>query len=285
MSVKSFDILNIVPGYKCNQSCGHCINRSGPSRMEVLSDLEMGAIQDCLRDYSFKEVMYSGGEPTLYVEQMNKISSSINVSSKVSMTTNGWFLRDEKTFIQIFSRIQRLDKIYLSLDKFHKKFPTEVLIRFHQYLRERKAEIFIRATVSDPMELVLIDERYKSLDIPIIYQKTTLGGRAKDIGVSFDHLSFHEEVLSRKCPNLGTISYIQGKGFSTCCSILVFDHQIKGVQSPTIEEHLNAGFYKKISTSSFGEIAKESVDEISDFDVSDSDPCALCERLFARGTR
>jgi hypothetical protein len=93
-------------------------------------------------------------------------------------------------------------------------------------------------------------------------------------------------VLERKCPNLGQISYIAGKGFTTCCSNLVFNgHNLEEETfHPTVDGHFTSMFFGRLNGQTFGEMLRDrGITEEAQraFPADFTAPCRLCEFIHS----
>ncbi len=213
--------LNIVPGYYCNKSCSNCISNSGPDRKgSKLTESAILSIKKNLAEHSPLNIAFIGGEPTLYFEIINDLLNyHLNLDkTKVSITTNGWFAKSEDLVEKTLSRIIRLNEVRVSVDTFHGLDLThEKLCHLEAFCNSKDIKLKVVASITLPIDLVAVTEIVGELNIEIIVQKSIPAGRGKDNGTAFRHLTFDESVLDQKCPGLGNIAYISGKGFSPCC--------------------------------------------------------------------
>ncbi len=68
--------LHIIPGYYCNFTCAHCATNSGPNKTIHLNANELEIIKQNINDYLFEKIIFSGGEPTFYINKINTILSN-----------------------------------------------------------------------------------------------------------------------------------------------------------------------------------------------------------------
>jgi hypothetical protein len=70
-------------------------------------------------------------------------------------------------------------------------------------------------------------------------------------------LIFDPKLLYKKCPNSGKIKFSPGKGFSICCSYLMYNPNpkvINNVSNKDLDLYLKSSFYKIITTYNFKKI-------------------------------
>ena len=119
------------------------------------------------------------------------------------------------------------------------------------------------------------------------YQKVEPAGRAKETNSGYEYKVFEPEVLKKSCPNKGSISYICGKGFSICCSSVIFNRKaFKKVGSEVSHQsgtsHMQSDFYKAVTESSFEKLAESKGLSLAslNLEASDSSECSLCEKIM-----
>ncbi len=273
--------LGIGVGYACNFKCVHC----GVSHKKKLrlSDSEITRLVKTINTNKVPALLFVGGEPSLYIQDINRILSKVENLNKtqVRITTNGHFAKSKVAAKSLLSEFLRIDKVHLSYDKFHKKFlPNRNIKNLHEACRDSKIDFGVLMAIQSPMDLALLPQLRALGDFPIGIQKVLPTGAAKNSGVSLVPPIFDRRVLSRSCPNAGKIMYLCGEGFSLCCSSLVLNGNNPGFVHPTLSKHLNSRFYKMVCTKSFGEIMKIAHISESDLAPAHSESCNLCEHIF-----
>lgn len=285
--------INIVLGYNCNYRCTHCVNDSGPGHTEYdFSDQDLFRIQETFETGQFKRILFSGGEPTLYIETINKIlrlPSVLNILPEVEIVTNGWFGRTSKVTENILSKLDRLDHLCMSYDVFHgSESQLDAAKNISKYCEKSNIGFRVTIAISDPKELIQINKIRNELDIPFLFQKVNSSGRAKKNNVGFKYLKFSNDVLEKKCPAFGRIVYFAQKGFGTCCSNLNYstDPRIssRGVFSSlaSLEE---SEIYGELVNMSFTQIADKYQIPLDNLDPSLSSECNLCEYIYTKASR
>ena len=281
---KNIRDFGVIPGFYCNKKCLHCGNVSNSNEKLGLTRREINLVKQTVSINLFEKLIFSGGEPTFYIDSINEIVKSCPdlKKTKIQITTNGWFAKNNLD--TTLSKFLKIDVLQLSYDIFHK---TELLdtdiINLKNYCKENKIYFLLSTCITNPAELLKSKVIQEKLDVPIIYQKVEAFGRAKKNKIYYKYPMFQKEVFSKKCPNIGQISYICGKGFSICCSNLVFNsNQVNNdVIHQTFEKHASSEFYKQRINMTLGEIYTQKTGEIPKavFPSSYSSECQFCEHI------
>lgn len=271
--------LVVALGYRCNFSCAHCCVSD---KKEIrLSQKELLVISRTINEYKIKSLLFIGGEPTLYIADINFILSRVEIEPEIRITTNGHFAKSRSAALSVLSSIPRLSGVNLSYDSFHAKFMSmEKVKTLYSACKEKGLDLLVLSALRSPMDLMFIKKFQEVGEIQIKLQKLLPYGNAKKNNISFQFPSFDKRVLSRFCPNRDKIIYLCGEGFTSCCSSLVFDHKSKRFFGPTLKNYLNSDFYKLISKKSFGEMQRcFKLNDLS-FSPEHSSPCVMCTFLF-----
>ncbi len=267
--------INIVTGFKCTFSCDHCCTDSSHINDLKLNNDDMSRIKSTLYSHNFN-ILFTGGEPTLYPELMNEVISLAQDDSKINITTNGWFI--ENSIDKTLSNIKRLSSVLLSYDKFHKHLNEKQIQDLSSYCKDHDIEFALSVSLQSPLDLSTLSA-LKTFNGRVIYGKIEKCGRAKKNNVAYRYFEFDDSVLDKKCPNIGSITYFPERGFSVCCSNLSLNSNDSFMYHDTIEEHLNSDFYKNLSLKKFGELLHLYCDETPDFYPLYSSPCGICESI------
>lgn len=275
------EALHIMPGLFCNFTCSHCVNDSGPKRKEIISEEEIQKLSKEIETTSPNRLIFTGGEPTLHIEVINKLIAAHPEIEKteVFITTNGWFSKNETSIANILDQFKKLSHLQLSYDIYHgTKISTSNILLLKDQANRRNIKFNVSVCISSPKELLAANSLQKSLGGLVIFQKVDASGRAKSNNLHFKYPLFEHEVLNRKCPNLGQISYIVNKGFSVCCSNLAFNQgTVPNVFHDSIEKHLQSEFYLNLKNKTFGEVLKGKSISTENLQPEFSSPCRLCE--------
>lgn len=256
---------------------------SGKNWALDLQPKEVIAIRTEIRRYAPLELLFTGGEPTLYIDTINELISAHPCprTVKISVTTNGHFagtLCSAKKILQSFSFIDRLQ---VSYDKFHGKFlPVRKVELLYEACRDMGLQFGVLVAIQSPLDIVSLKELKRIGDFNIILQKILPQGKAQINKVDYKYPEFDGSVLRKKCPNLGRIIYAPGKGFSVCCCSLVLSGLKSRVAHDTIAEHLESGFYKAVSRYTFGEMLGAFGPLTANFSPGLSSECSMCEHVF-----
>lgn len=278
----------VLLGYKCNFNCNHCGTLSSPNRSEKLEDSELISVCKTVNQYSPKKLGFTGGETTLYIDDINRIIAAHPDPQKVhvQITSNGWYGRDHESTQKVLQRIKKIDNLQISYDFYHDSSLSEAyILNIINFCKAHSIEINLSICITSPIELAEATdklEKFKSLEIPIVFQKIVSTGRALQNKLQYHFPVFENEVLQEKCPNLGQVVYIAGKGYTTCCSNLIFNPQNrKGYTHKSVDEHQDSQFFKLISTFTFKNLLDQSNHNEENLLPIHSSPCNLCEYLFS----
>lgn len=281
----SMEILHVMPGYLCNLSCSHCVNDSGPRQTTRLSQIEIAKAKEVIKTHSPRRLIFTGGEPTLHIDLVNELLlSHPNIeSANILLTTNGWFSKSPELLRNTIEKLLKVSGLQLSYDTFHgSKLSIDDVVRLKTFCLEREIQFNISICISSPLELIEANKIQRAIGAQVIFQKVEASGRAKTSGGSYKYLSFQASVFDLKCPNLGSITCIPQKGFSVCCSNLIFNRlKTDNFAHPTLEEHTSSDFYKEICSKTFGQMLESRGLASEHFDPEFSAPCRMCEYIHA----
>lgn len=277
------EVFHIIPGFYCNLACSHCANLSSPKNKVRVSEKELSQLRVAIQECSPGKLLFTGGEPLLHIEIINEIISfHPNLEeTEIQFTTNGLLLFEKEGF-ELLSKCMKLDSLQLSYDIYHgSKLSIENVKIIQRYCKEKKLNFNISSCVSNFSELLELKKVSEEIDAEITFQKVEASGRASLTEVAFSYPSFENEVLEKKCPALDQVSYICGKGFSTCCSNLIFNNDFKCFDD-SLDDYLNSTFYKNLKNNNFRELANIYNVELSNLTSEFSSPCKFCEYIHLR---
>ena len=241
----------------------------------------MSLLSRTINKYGIKHLLFIGGEPTLYIADINLILSKLNIEPEVRITTNGYFAKNRQASLSVLSSIQRLSGVNLSYDSFHAKFmPLAKVRNLYSACKEKGLDLMVLSALRSPMDLVFLKRFQEVGKIQVKLQKLLPYGNAKKNNMCFQYPSFNKRVLSRFCPNKDKIVYLCGQGFTSCCSSLVFDCESKRFFRPNLKGYLKSEFYKLISKNSFGDMQRRFKLNNLPFSPEHSAPCVMCTYLF-----
>ncbi|MBF0361146.1 MAG: radical SAM protein [Oligoflexia bacterium] len=278
----NIEMLHIVPGYFCNLECSHCGSNSGPKEKVKFSQKEIEDIQTSINKYRPPCILFTGGEPTFFIDSINEILSVLptNEIPLIKITTNGWFSKSNEKIEEILTKIVKINCLQLSYDVFHGSNLTyNDIIRLKDYCENKKIAFNISVCISSPLDFNNAAEILKNVKTIISYQKVEPSGRAKKSQTNFKYFKFQDEVLDKQCSNLNQISYIPGKGFTTCCSSLIYNNEISDTCHADLIDHLNSSFRSLIKKHTFKELLELKSIPFESLSPQLSSPCALCEYI------
>jgi MoaA/NifB/PqqE/SkfB family radical SAM enzyme len=199
---------------ECNFACGHCVREDEPMYPGYKLTFEQLrlCLLDCRKLKSIKWVHFSGGEPTLWVdENIDLVDLFIEISKagfEPGFTTNGSYFDDyekcDEFFQKYFNNANKRLRLYISIDTFHKNFNPENgraksldnVIKYKKNISSEKRKllnIIVLTTISKDTKSLLPNdmiEYYESLGVTFNFVPLKPKGKAK----SFSHL----------CPNLNS---------------------------------------------------------------------------------
>lgn len=118
----SFDSVNFILGYRCNNRCRHCFVQATPNNPIHLSAKMAVSYSKQLANLAYlKHIYLNGGEPFLYLESVRTI---IEILSKdpsrtfIISTGAGEFTTREKTRYLLDSA-GKINQLWVSIDTFH----------------------------------------------------------------------------------------------------------------------------------------------------------------------
>lgn len=276
--------LGIVPGYKCGFACAHCA--VGKPELPDLSDRELALLAGTIEKFQIRSITFIGGEPTLYVDTINDLLGRLPGlgATSVSIGTNGQFATTPGAAVACLRSFRKLDKLKFSYDKFHKEFlPAGNIKNLFSACKTLSIPLTAVLTIESPLDLALIRELRDIGDNKIEVQKVLPTGSARRNKIDYVYPEFDKGVFDKFCPNRRKLVYLSGRGFTACCSSLVFNsRRTDQFVHPTLEEHLQSGFYKSITSYKFSELFRRNGVRRKGLLPRHSSPCTLCELLYKR---
>ncbi len=279
----SLSELCIVVGTRCNFACRHCLFDLKKKRLNLTSK-EIHHLQIIIQQYAPKVLSFTGGEPTLYIPDINKIVSAHPSPKKIKVlvATNGGFATTCKAAKETLASIHFLTHIQLSCDKFHSEFlPNTNIENMYKACMEMGVGFSVLLVMQSPLDLVLINKLKKIGNFKIGIQSVCDIGEAHKNSVAFNHMVFDGDVLKKFCPGRKQVSYLCGRGFSICCANLIFNDVYPQSVHATVEEHVKSNFYKIMTSTNFGELLKRFGVSKKNLLPRHSAECALCEYIFS----
>ena len=243
--------LSIMLGLNCNFRCSHCLNDSRPGfKAFDISAIEIANILSEVKKHSsITTVSFSGGEPLLYVEQIESLIHSIRLQNenrefRFSITTNGSLLEKYADRLKALN----LNGVIISFDQPHSEFQS--LENLERAIVSAKAifqQIELTTTFEkSPTENVLYSLATKH-NILVNFSRSIKSGR-KNIGTA----TGSNQLSTINCPNLESfdesrlkINYLPTVGYTFCCGPLLFDNlnDFKTIAFSSIDEVLNSEGY------------------------------------------
>ena len=274
--------LSIAIGTKCNFNCGHC-TISNTDKGVSLTQKEIRTLRAAVRDLSPKRMLFTGGEPTLYIKDINEILSAHPDLEKcaVIVTTNAHFGKSEEACRKVLSSFKRITGVQVSYDKFHAKFsPLSNLANVSGTAKKMGLTCTVLLAVQSPFDFAILEEIKKIGKLPVCVQRVLPLGEAKRNDVAFVHPALDPTIFRRKCQNRSQMTYMCGKGFSWCCSELLFNNPHMKFAHRTIKGQLGSRFYKLIRNNTFGQLMRRFNISKDGLLPAHSEPCVICNYIF-----
>lgn len=266
--------LQIILGFNCNFSCGHCLNSSGPNKFNFdISHTEIENLAHLINtDSRIEIVSFNGGEPLKYIDQILTLRRLVTRNLKWSLTTNGSLANILSKHI---SNLE-LDSIVVSYDKFHKQFiKDDTFISCVQELKKVAKNIAINFVYEEIEEITHLNEIASSLEVSIIPTKLIPSGRSKHLNITDDSTS------DVKCPNINNLSikitYLPKMGFTHCCGPLLFDYKL--VDKNFFSKDIDAVFLSRYYTAFKDGSAEQSLIKFANRQ-SNAGNCIKCLNYF-----
>ncbi len=215
--------------FKCNAECAHCLYECGPQRNEKLS---IESIKKSIVDLSkmgINNFTLTGGEPFLFMKEIEEILSfanSLNLESLIG--TNGFWGTSYEVALKILKKLYSLGlrKLLLSADRYHQEFVgLERLINIIKAAETigLKIKITVNMTKKDSESLKIV-RILKDFNCVISLKEPRLVGRAlKNINEA-DLFSFNMrfddlEKMEVPCDQIGFPEITPDGRVWVCCGI------------------------------------------------------------------
>jgi hypothetical protein len=231
-------------------------------------------------------IHFSGGEPTLHLEEISALQKEIKRPLKYVITTNGWFGSRPSA---VLGKIQ-LDEVFVSFDRYHAEHISEETVRGAlQACRDFGIKTFLKLTLENPADIayasrLLID------GVGLRTNRIVRVGRNSQN--SAEDLAELTALFSGTCPSLEErrysglerVVYHPGRGLTPCCGPLAYDDQgpasevYSDIDSTYSEKNPLRQALKETSFEAFFEAKK-----LLRPDVKFTSACDVCS-LLHRGT-
>lgn len=266
----------------CNIKCQHCAADS--LNIPDLNSGEFGFIIDACKILKINTVRFTGGEPTILLPI---ISRFIQYAAKsldnfyTELVTNAYFAVSEKACRRTLEKLSPLKRILLSYDKFHAtSVPQSNVTTVINFCKRNNISISGQCAISEPYDILKLYEYENVFGIPFNYQKAL---PMKNGNKYYRYNCFEQEVLTKRCDQTLSFTYMPSYGITHCCSSLFCKGSEKvrsSIADFEISKFLELPLYKLLRKCTFGELLAHG-NLGSDILTADcSHPCELCSVIM-----
>ena len=114
-------ILEFIYDHKCNMACTHCCNSKYTPKEKYLTPASVKMVADQADMLGIAQISISGGEPLLFEDLEDVVEAIGPERFHISISSNGFFLTEEKAF---YLKKIGIDKIKISIDSIDEKIYT-----------------------------------------------------------------------------------------------------------------------------------------------------------------
>ncbi len=234
----------VVITTKCNFVCEHCSVRNSPyGRYTITLNVLKKFIDELTSIPSVKVVVFTGGEPTLYLDELlHGIEYAHKKGFITRLVTNAWWARtyeEARKFLKML-REYGLDEISTSFDDFHAKFiKIENIANLVKAALENSLRVAIGvARLSDShydVEKIkkILSEKVglsvTELEDKVVFiedQPTPVGEAAKLYSTKFDKFEHNNVKCELGCINIGRVLTLLPNGdIKVCCGHVIFQQE------------------------------------------------------------
>lgn len=212
----NFSFMTFLYTTWCNAQCSHCCLSCGPDKNDKLSPGFVKDTLSSLADLNIPEFCITGGEPFLFLKEIEDILSfADSLGLKSHIGTNGFWGVSYDDSCHILKRLHSsgLKALLLSTDKYHQEFVSVDNI-FNIVKAAEDIGISVKITVdmtaNDTQNLLLID-KFKDFNCLISFKEPKLVGRARQ--------NVNEADLSTvPADDKEMYAAIQGKNIHSICN-------------------------------------------------------------------
>ena len=281
MSAEAGLELGISIGTRCTFKCRHCIVGHNKKARKV-TGREISLLAATINKYRPRSVVFTGGEPTLYLKEINRIISHVKQADQIEfrLVTNGYFAKTTAASVQKLKTLVSINAVQLSYDEFHAEFlQLDRLHNLRAACKKLNISFSLVVSIRSPLDMLIVNGLGPLPGVNIAFQKVLAMGEAANNDLGYRYDAFDPSVLEKRCPNLGKLVYNCGSGFTVCCAQLAELPDRRDFVHPSVGEHTESRFYRLISKFTFGELLNISKLKTKDLGPADSAPCMLCAKI------
>lgn len=277
MSLEKINLCVFI-GFKCCIKCRHCAVLNLTKRKLALDDKEITYLKKIIKNYNISDIVFSGGEPFLYAEKINKFNLK---NSNLTIITNAFFAKNEIQCKKYLDKIKYLNKIVVSHDCFHEEYiPKSNIDNLITYCKNNNINVRGSITLATPFDLKYCNI-FKKHKVRYKVGKLSYVGEAINLKNKYYNEKINQKnVSNKKCTMIKGLQYIPQRGFTFCCSNLLFGKNYEKFENivyfEDIEKLHNSNIYKTLKRLSFKKMY-ENLKYKSNLFTS---YCDICERYF-----
>jgi len=179
--------LGVILTYLCNIRCRHCCFGCGPLKEEADAflasvgeapfagdgyalepDEVVGYIEEAASLYAFREVVFSGGEPTLFPKTLEAgIRAAHHAGLRTRIVTNGSWARSLTAGTRVLAALREagLREMAISHTDYHREFvPFETMLNAFRLGRAMGLDLAISVTTNDESQVTVASLRGELTD-------------------------------------------------------------------------------------------------------------------------
>ena len=288
---------NVVISFtnKCTANCDICCMNSSINNNERLSNEIVISAIDETADMGIKVLLFSGGEPLLYYDDLLMfLSRSKKHNMIVSLNTNAYWCNNYDDAKEKMLKLRRngLANIITSLDIFHNKF-----------ISVNNIKIFLKAAKDTGLRPILnLCGGYDQADQGIIELLKEVGSLLYNVDLRFFPVSFVGRAAQNldnhklkytyriddiRCDAYQTIHILSNGNVCACCCELnkeepfVLGNLYDNSLSSIVNSYRKCVPYNLVLKKGFRWIAERVKSIIPDLlEIEYNNPCEFCERVF-----
>ncbi len=292
--------LNFRFTHRCNISCSHCFNFSGPKASDTSIPIEdMKKIIEEIPNNIGSRMIVSGGEPFLYQKELLIMIQTARANDVfiVSLNTNGFWAKNfekGKMIIRQLIEAGNMDGIGVKLElkvstgiyhQEHIEFKTIANLAEAFFLEtgnKIKIDYEVHNEVDISNGLQLLKQYYVEKKVDVIFRKVLYIGRGAEIEP--DTSAFHPVGFFGKCSTIDMIAFDPDGSARPCCGM---SYNVPGLTIGNIKSGTLKDFVKNANNNPILQFFNEhpigdffSVYDIKPKEAAYDNICSVCKEIF-----